>query len=290
MLVGIIGGSGQLGNDLLSLLNRGVEGIDLGRVAYGSDDVNICDLEAIDKFVSVFRPDVLISTAAYNRVDDCEWDQARAFEVNALGTRYLADVCAKYNACLVWFSTDFVFDGKRTTPFMEDDPVAPLSLYGCSKAAGEMLIRATLDRHVIIRTSSLYGVAGSRGKGGNFVKSILAKLSQGDSPAVVDDLIMSPTYTKDLAAEVVDIIQSGETGTFHAANSGSCSWYEFACEIAKQSGHSNVPIYRQPATNTGAARRPAYSALSSSRRPALRSWEEALAEYLIEAKAKEGAK
>ena len=286
MLIGLIGAFGQLGHDLLSLLSQSIGGIELGKVTFSSADLDICNLNALDEFMSTLTPDVLISTAAYNRVDDCETDQARAFEVNALGSRYLAEVCAKYETCLVWFSTDFVFDGKRSTPFLEDDPVSPLSLYGCSKAAGEMLIRATTDKHVIIRTSSLYGVVGSRGKGGNFVKSIIAKLSMGESPLVVDELTMSPTYTRDLASEVIDIVKSGQTGTFHAANSGSCSWYEFACEIAEQSGYADVPIYRQPAGYTGIAKRPAYSVLASSRRPPLRSWKRALADYLQEAKAK----
>ena len=120
------------------------------------------------------------------------------------------------------------------------------------------------------------------------VKSILTKLSTGDSPIVVDDLVMSPTYTKDLAAAVIDILHSGDTGTFHIANSGSCTWYEFACEIARQSGYSNVPVIRKSVKDMGGARRPAYSVLSSSRRTALRSWQDALAAYLDEAVAKDG--
>ena len=248
-------------------------------VAPAHGELDILDGEAIARAVERERPGVLISTAAMNQVDLCEREPETAFRMNALATRYLAEACLRHGTRLVWFSTDFVFDGHRSTPYFENDAVNPLSVYGVSKAAGEMLVRATTPEHVIIRTSSLFSQAGSRAKGGNFVEAILSRLETGQPLSVIDDLTMAPTYAADLAAATVDIVESGESGTFHIANDGACTWYEFAFEIVRQAGH-DATIQSRSGQAAGTAVRPPYSVLGSKRRPPLRSWKAALGEYL----------
>ncbi|MBM2827436.1 MAG: rfbD [Dehalococcoidia bacterium] len=281
MRVMLIGSNGQLGTDLSSILLQGAVGED-DFLPLRHLDMDVCDPNAIEDRMSRFQPDVVISTAAYHRVDECERETQQAFMVNVVATRYLAEACARHGATLAWFSTDFVFNGRTSRPYVEDDPVAPLSVYGCSKVAGEMVIRATLDKHFIVRTSSLFGVAGSSGKGGNFVETIRTRLGRGDELKVVDDLEMSPTYTMDLAQAVLETVSSQPYGTYHITNSGSCTWYDFACDIARRIGFDPAAVGRQSASALSGARRPAYSVLGSSKRASLRPWQEALLAYLEE--------
>jgi dTDP-4-dehydrorhamnose reductase len=230
---------------------------------------------------------VVVNCAAYNFVDRAEAEPAAAFTVNAWAVRDLARFCAQRDCILVHFSTDYVFglDAERTTPWREDDPPGPISVYGLSKLAGEYLARAYCPRHVVVRTCGLYGVWGSGGKGGNFVETILRLAREGKPLRVVADQTCTPSATADVADAVVGLLGTGRLGLFHLTNAGACSWHELARTILELSGaRANLSAITS-AEFGSAARRPRYSVLSNAvaqaaGAPTLRPWQEALTDYL----------
>jgi dTDP-4-dehydrorhamnose reductase len=234
------------------------------------------------------EPQLVVNTTAYNLVDAAEIDSRVAFEVNAIGPRNLGLSARELDAALVHVSTDYVFPGSGRRRYVETDAVDPLNAYGVSKAAGEMLIRAAWPKHFIVRTSGLYGVAGSAGKGGNFVDTMLRMARAGQAIRVVDDQVLTPTHTADLAAQIAGLAGTGEYGTYHASCQGECSWYEFALEIFRQAGLS-PSLARQTTAEAGrAAPRPPYCVLDNRRLrlldlDAMPGWDEALARYLAQA-------
>jgi len=236
-----------------------------------------------------FRPDVLINTAAFHRVDDCETQLEPAFATNAFAVRNLAQLCKEHDALFVHFSTDYVFGGQaKRSPLTEEDPPAPLSVYGTSKLTGEYLALLTWQRSLVIRTCGLYGVAGASGKGGNFVQTMLRLAREGTALRVVDDQECTPTATKDLAQKVARLIAQDVSGIVHVTNAGSCTWYEFAKAIFAYAG---IDADLSPTTSLEyitPAVRPPYSVLAHKRLAALgqddlRPWQAALACYLEEA-------
>ncbi len=283
MRILITGGNGQLAYDLQRVLAE-----DDVR-ALSRQELDICNYAQATAVVRSFRPDVLINTAAFHRVDDCETQQEPAFATNAFAVRHLAQLCGELNAQLVHFSTDYVFGGQeKRAPLREDDPPAPLSVYGTSKLAGEYLAQLTWRRAVVIRTCGLYGIAGASGKGGNFVQTMLRKAREGAALRVVDDQECTPTSTKDLAQRVARLIRQDVAGLIHITNSGSCTWYEFAKAIFELAG---IDAALSPTTSqeyVTPAVRPPYSVLARKRLAALgqddlRPWQEALSDYLEEA-------
>src|SRR5258708_7081691 len=189
-------------------------------------------------------------------------------------------------------STDYIFDGTASDPYPEEAAPNPLNVYGASKAAGEFLVRNSVRRHLIVRTSGLFGLAGSSGKGGNFVETMLRMASEARTPTVVTDQIFSPTYTEDLAGMLLQLVRAGANGTYHVTNSGSCSWYDFAETIldVTQADIHAVPCLT--ADRPSNVRRPSFSVLENGRLRAegyqpMRLWIEALVSY-IEARAKSG--
>ncbi len=281
MRILLIGANGQLGSDLVKALRDD----DLLPLTHA--DIEITNAESVTWTIGQHGPDVVISTAAFHKVDECERDAARAFAVNAVGARYLAAACRDAGAALVYLSTDYVFDGSKGQPYSETDPPAPINVYGASKVAGEHMIRATLERHLIVRTSGLYGIAGSSGKGGNFVELMLRLARDAKPIRVVTDQVLTPTYTVDLAQAIASLVHGGHYGLFHITNSGSCSWFEFAQEIFRQMGLTPGLQATTTAAFGAPARRPAYSVLAHDawRRAGfaeLRPWQEALGAYLVE--------
>jgi dTDP-4-dehydrorhamnose reductase len=282
MKVLVTGAGGQLGTDLYQVIS-GSQLIPLSH-----RDIEISDMDSVKRAFNKYRPDIIINTAAYVRVDDCEDEKDGAFQVNALGARNVAVVAQELGAKLVHLSTDYVFGGEaepRTTPYTEFDTSVPLSAYGKSKLAGEDLVRHLCLRHFIVRASALFGVAGSSGKGGNFIETMLRLGRERDELRVVDDQVFSPTYTKDLAAKIVQLMTTDFYGIFHITNKGICSWYEFTVEILRLAGVKTpvVPItsdqYPQKAL------RPRYSVLDNYHLRLLgmddmRTWQEALKDYL----------
>ncbi|MDQ7841263.1 MAG: dTDP-4-dehydrorhamnose reductase [bacterium] len=276
--VAIIGATGQLGSDLV----RAME--DRAPVGLSHADIEVTDGPCVLDRLAAIAPDVVINCAAFHRVDECEVRPEEAFRVNALGARNVALTCARLGALAVYISTDYVFGGEAGRPYVEGDPPRPINVYGASKLAGEHLVAAVAPRHLIVRVSSLFGVAGASGKGGSFVETMIRKARAGEAIRVVDDIVMSPTYTADAAAALRGLIAGGHTGIAHASNAGACSWFEFARAIFALLGWEVDLQPQRSADQPAAARRPRYSALESSRLLALglvqAPWEDALRRYL----------
>jgi len=283
MKVLITGANGQLGTDICHALAK-VEVIALTHA-----DVDITDMDSIKRAVNLHRPNVIINTAAYVRVDDCETERDKAFQTNALGARDVAVTAQEAGSKLVQISTDHVFGGierPKPTPYTEFDTPAPVNIYGMSKLAGEELVRSLCNRYFIVRTCGLFGVAGSSGKGGNFVETILKQAKKNNEIKVICDQFLSPTYTKDIAAKIVLLADTEYYGIFHIVNSGVCSWFEFAKEIIRLAG---LKAHVTPVSSDQypqKARRPQFSALDSYHIRLLgmgemRSWQEALRDYMI---------
>jgi dTDP-4-dehydrorhamnose reductase len=275
----VFGGWGQLGSDL-ALAARGRHEM----VRPRRDEVDVTDAGAVSAFVADRRPDVVVNAAAFHRVDECETDPLRAFAVNALGALNAARAARGTGARCVYISTDYVFDGSRRQGYAEDDPVAPLNVYGVSKAAGERLVCTACPDSLVVRGSGMFGQAGSSGKGGNFIETMLAKAAAGEPIRVVDDQVFAPTSTLDLAERLVLLLErSVPSGIYHLANAGACSWYELAGATLRL---ARVKAELSPqATGSEGVRRPRYSVLLDTKTarlgfPAARSWEEALASYL----------
>jgi dTDP-4-dehydrorhamnose reductase len=275
----VIGARGQLGWDLCRLLPGAVVGL-------ARDQANLTEPERLVETLTALRPDVVVNCGAYNFVDRAETEPEAAFAVNTWGVRSLAVLCARLSCTLVHFSTDHVFglDENRRTPYTEADAPGPVSVYGLSKLAGEYLVRSLGPRHFIIRTCGLYGAGGQGGKGTNFVETMLRLAAEGKPVSVVADQFCTPTRAADLAAGVVELLQTNRFGTYHLTNADCCSWYEFALSIFELAG---VKVDVTPVTSRqygATARRPAYSVLTSSALPSLckrlRPWREALAAYL----------
>jgi len=244
----VVGANGMLGRDLMTVLPGELRGVDIG-------EIDITSLDSVRTVVVTLKPEVVVNAAAYTNVDDCETNRDLAFAVNGDGVGHLARVSADIGAKLVHISTDYVFDGGKGSPYREDDPTGPLSVYGQSKLLGEQNARLNPD-HLIIRTQWLYGLHGK-----NFVETMLRLATERTELSVVDDQIGSPTWTVDLARAIRALVEAGCRGTYHAANAGFCSWNEFARAIFAAAG---VKITVKPMTTTELNRpapRPLYSTL-----------------------------
>jgi dTDP-4-dehydrorhamnose reductase len=279
MRIAILGSNGQLGRDLTFSLK------DHQLFPLTRDDVDVGDHGRTRSMLSNLRPEIIINTTAYHRVDDCEVETELAYSVNALAVLNLVRIANDLDAKLVHFSTDYVFDGKSKEPYIETSQPFPLSVYGNSKLAGEYLVRTTAKKYFLIRTCGLYGKSGSRGRGGNFVETMLKKARAGEPIQVVQDQVLTPTATADLARQVAMILPSEHYGLFHMTNEGACSWYEFAraiFEIAQVRANlspTTLDYYKAPAL------RPPYSVLENARLKSLdlnvmRHWRDSLAAYL----------
>ena len=282
MKVAVTGAKGQLGTDLC----RALHSFDVIPLTHA--DIEVADMASVREAMVKHKPAIIINTAAYVRVDDCEGERETAFRVNALGARNVAVVAQELGARLVHLSTDYVFGGEgepRTTPYTEFDTPIPLNIYGKSKLAGENLVRHCCLRHFVIRASALFGGAGSSGKGGNFIETMLILAKERDELRVVNDQVFSPTCTRDLARKIAQLITTDYYGIFHITSRGACSWYHFTTEILKLAGVKTrvVPITSEQYPQK--ARRPRYSVLNNYHLRLLgmddmRPWQEALRDYL----------
>lgn len=277
----LIGANGQLGQELRQVY------ADHDSIPLTHADLDVTDGKQSEGVLDRYAPDLILNTAAYHRVDECEDFPARAYEVNALAVRNLAQWAKAHGAVLVHFSTDYVFDGSLNRPYTEADPPRPLSAYGISKLAGEYFIRAIHERHFVIRTCGLYGIAGSSGKGGNFIETMLRLAREGKEIKVVGDQVLTPTSAKELAAKVREVVNTDAYGLYHITNNGACSWYEFAAAIFEMAGMHPRLLETSSAAFGARATRPAYSVLDNATLRALglddlRHWREALKEYLAD--------
>ena len=234
-------------------------------VGLGRQDLDITRADLVDQAMRLHSPAWLINAAAYNQVDVAEKEPLAAFQANGLAVRHMAVACRKAGATLLHFSTDHVFDGRKTTPYTEDDLPGPVSAYGVSKLAGELYTRAYLERYYVVRTAGVFGPAGRETNRGNFVELKLRKAAEGQVMRVVEDFYASPTYAPALAARSVDLIERAPFGTYHIGGSCEVSWYQYALMILDEAGlraeiqPTNDREYRT------LARRPKYSVLSNAK-------------------------
>lgn len=291
MKILITGSSGMLGSALCQELVDAHEivGLDV-REAQGSGikgliKCDITDQAGVAKTIAEISPDLVIHAAAYTDVDGCETCPDKAHEINAAGSRNVALACRRCEAVAVYISTDFVFDGRKNLPYLEQDEPRPLNIYGKSKLEGEKHFSSLLAKYFIVRSSWLFGQFGK-----NFVDTILKLAGENEKIKVVNDQIGSPAYSKDLARAIGSLIETSSYGFFHISNGGSCSWYEFARTILKYAGIQDVTV--QPITSeelNRPAKRPRMSILDNTHyiqtvgKP-LRLWSDALKEYLSKTK------
>lgn len=275
MKILVAGGKGLLGTNILPFLR---ERFDVA--VYDLNEWDITDAAAGEKVMDLNRPDWVLNLAAMTDVDCCEDESKLAQKINTTGAGTVASLCRKSGSRLIHLSTDYVFDGRKGSPYSENDEPNPISVYGRTKHAGEKMVFSELPSAVVLRAQWLYGAGGS-----NFVDKIVKVATEQGSVRVVNDQEGSPTYARDLAAPVEAIIMKGLSGVFHAANSGSCTWYDFAKTIFSFLG---MDIQATPISSLELGRkasRPPYCVFDLSRLEGvvgirMRHWTEALREYL----------
>lgn len=275
----VTGVKGQLGYDVVNeAYKRGIQavGVDI-------EEMDITNAEQVDQVIKTGEYDAVVHCAAWTAVDKAEDMPDACRKVNAEGTRNIANVCKQLDIPMMYFSTDYVFDGQGTTPWSEYDERHPLNVYGQTKYEGELSVEK-LKKHFIIRIAWVFGKNGN-----NFIKTMLRLGKEKGEVSVVNDQIGSPTYTYDLAKLVIEMIQSDKYGTYHATNEGSCSWYEFACEIFKE---SDMDVKVNPVDSKAfpaKAERPKNSRMNKKELDKngfhqLPAWQDALSRYLKEVK------
>jgi dTDP-4-dehydrorhamnose reductase len=276
----VIGSTGQLGTDLMGIMSKEHETVGLTHQEIEVTSYDSCLI------LRNHDPDVVINTAAFHKTDQCEDEPERAFLINAVGSRNVASISREIGATTVFISTDYVFDGSKKEPYTEDDVPNPINTYGISKLAGEFCTKQN-PKNYIVRVASLFGVAGASGKGGNFIESIMAKARKDEPITVVDDMWVSPTYTKDAASAIERLVEAKlPFGTYHVTNQGFCTWFQFAEEILKLAGQNPSLTAIKTSQLQSKARRPRFSALKNAKLEVqgifVRGWKEALLDYLIE--------
>ena len=268
----VTGAGGQLGSDLARLLP--------GVAAFGRAELDVSDRAAVERAVAACGPAVLFNCAADNAVDAAEDDPSRSLLINGVAPGVLADVCAAAGVRLVHFSTNYVFDGASGSPYSEEDAVSPLGAYARSKVEGERRVLATQPSALVIRSSGLFGAVGSAVKGGSFPERLLGWAREGRALRVVDDQLLNPTFTGDLAAAAVGLAGAGMEGVVHLVAGGCCSYWELARATLVLAGLGEVAVER---VGTGVfparAPRPLNGCLRSIRVPPLRPWQEGLAAW-----------
>lgn len=277
----LIGADGQLSFDLIKVFHQDQK-YELIEVRH--KDFDITNLQVCQQYINQIRPQIIINTAAYHNTKLCEENPEIAFSVNAIGAYNLSFAAAQVKAKIIFFSSDYIFDGSKKG-FIEDDLPNPLNVYGVSKLAGEILTKSSNKNFYIIRTTGLYGQKVS-GKGHNFVLMMLEKARRGEEIKVVNDQYCSPTYTVDLAEKIKELIDKNvPSDTYHLVNQGSLTWFEFAKEIFELKG---LKVNLTPTItdiNQDSIKRPKYSVLVNKNlekvgiKP-LRTWNEALKEFI----------
>jgi len=246
-------------------------------------DLDIAEDAAVGRILEQTGADTVFNCAAYHNVDLCETEEEAAFRINAVAVKRLAQACARTDARLVHFSTNYVFDGRREEPYAEEDLPAPRSIYAMSKLTGEYAALAYSDNSLVIRSSGLYGLRGSGQKGGNFVTRVLSRVREGQPIRMVADQRLQPTFTQDLATAVIEAVDASATGLLHLTAAGACSWLEFTEAIFEVAGaDATIEAIETPAVGTdrprnGVLARPRADALGLT---PLRHWREALEDYM----------
>jgi dTDP-4-dehydrorhamnose reductase len=284
MKVAVLGANGQLGNDVAAAFkSAGHEVIPLSH-----QHMEVSSKESVAETLQNIKPDAVVNTTAFHNVEKCEADPALSFAVNATGARNLAQVTDAMGATLFHISTDYVFDGGKNAPYVEQDSPLPLNVYGNSKLAGELFVRTMNPRHFVVRVSALYGKNPCRAKGGlNFVETMLKLAREREVLRVVDDEFVTPTPTVQVAQQLVAMSGTTNYGLYHATAEGSCSWYEFARAIFDMTGTSIRLERATPGEFPAKVPRPKYSVLENSalKRQSINvftHWQEGLKQYLAQ--------
>lgn len=276
MKVLVTGVKGQLGYDVVKdLEKRGHQPIGVDR-----DEMDLMDNEAIRTFIMNLRPEAIIHCAAYTAVDKAEEEVETCYQINAEAVKVISECAKELDVKLIYISTDYVFDGTKEGEYVETDLPNPINVYGASKLKGEQYVQTLLEKYYIVRISWVFGVNGN-----NFIKTMRRLGSERDELNIINDQVGSPTYTADLAPLLVDMMETDKYGIYHATNEETCSWYEFANEIFKQSG---IEVKTNPITTDQyptAAKRPMNSRMSKAKLKAngfnlLPNWQAALSNYL----------
>lgn len=271
MTIVVVGADGQLASDFVRLLTPTAEVIPLALA-----DLDITDRGGVRQALASARPALVLNCAGYTAVDMAETEPDTAYRVNVLGARNVAQAAQRIGARVVYFSTDYVFDGSATEPYAEDAPTAPLSVYGRTKLLGEQATREANPDHLILRLAWMYGSTGH-----NFVRTILRLAREKDVLRIVNDQTGSPTFTEDVVHEVLTLTTDGASGTYHCVNTGRATWYEFASCIVRACG-LNIPVVPiRTVDYPTLARRPAFSVLADHNLDleglnVMRPWQEAL--------------
>lgn len=282
MKIAVIGASGQLGTDVVSaFVSNGDEVVPVSHL-----DIELSDFDSVSTRLKGLAPHVIVNTAAMHHVENCEREPQKAFSVNGLGARNLASVARELDSILMHVSTDYVFDGAKSSPYEETDAPRPLNVYGNTKLSGEYFVRSIAPKHFVLRTSAIYGKNPCRAKGGlNFVELMLKLAKERDELRVVDNEVVSPTPTVEIARQMVVLSRSDKYGLYHATAEGSCSWYRFASEIFSLTNTKvNLQIAR-PGEFPAKVTRPEYSvlenrALKSHGLNVFKPWRDGLIDYL----------
>ena len=291
MRILLIGKSGQLGGSLL----RQNESHEI--CAPERNELDIESRESCAGWIESFRPQFAINTTGFHDLQQCEAQPRRAFEVNSIAVADLAALCERANVQLLTFSTDYVFDGNKHKPYCEDDPTNPLQIYGVSKLAGELAALRAAPRHAsIIRTCGLYGLGGSRSRGGNFVTKRIADAQRLGRLEVACDQVVVPTFTDDLAKAIFELIEAPAFAPdiYHLVNEGECSWHEFTVAICRAAGIDADVAPVERGSSSDGFQRPLYSVLDNARARALGvtlpPWRDALERYVYDEIRTDGSK
>jgi dTDP-4-dehydrorhamnose reductase len=279
--VSIIGPNGQLGTDLVKVFTKANWKV----LPITHTEISVENQESVFNALKNAQTDWVINTAAFHKVDECEKDSQKAWEINAHGAKNVSTVARDLGMRSVFISSDYVYSGDKGTSYSESDPVSPVNAYGHSKAGGEAVTLAANKKNLVIRIASVFGAAGSSGKGGNFVETIINKAKAGDPLSVVDDILMSPTYTLDAAQKILELLNLDESGMFNATNSGATTWHGFAQEILEQS-QLNTELSASKTNWELPLKRPRNSSLDTTKVQNLHiespSWSDGLRRYLLE--------
>jgi dTDP-4-dehydrorhamnose reductase len=282
MRTAVIGADGQLGTDLCEKFEAA--GHDVVRLTI--DDIRIDEVDSVNAVLRSLKPEIILNAAAFHNVPKCEQEMATAFAVNAGGALNVARAAADLGAMNVYYSTDYVFDGKKHKPYMENDLPNPLNVYSMSKLAGEYLTLNYCPKSLVIRISGIYGKVPSIMKGNNFVSMMVKLAAEKPEVRVVTDEILTPTPTAEIAEKSLLLLRTGEFGLFHLSSEGECSWYDFAKVIFETLNLKTPLLPTSVKEFASPVKRPFYSVLENAHYnsipglPKMTHWKEALVKFL----------
>ena len=277
----VIGANGQLGSDLV----RESEALGFQVVPLTHQEIEVEHIDSVRNALLSSRPEIIMNTAAFHVVPRCEENPEKANAINAIGALNIARVANEIDAANVYFSTDYVFDGAKRSPYVESDAPNPLSVYGTTKLSGEYYTLSYSIRGYVLRVSGIYGRVPCRAKGGNFITTMIRVAHEKKEVQVVRDEILTPTATADIARATMEVVQSASPGLYHATNEGMCSWYEFAEVIFEELHLGSSLRPKIGGDSPGTVRRPSYSVLENAkmkaeRVPSMPYWKDSLVSFL----------